>query len=135
MPAGRSAIAQAPKRRNRLRHSAAQGFRSDARETVRFIIGPTLADPARLFGVRNHGPPIRPHHYRSRPHERPALHPRHAPHRQASGCGRREGLNGAEIAALIADVLVRLPEAIARGALITVTERNIRVFIDRVARS
>ena len=40
---------------------------------------------------------------------------------------RREGLNGAEIAALIADVLVRLPEAIAQGALITVTERNIRV--------
>jgi hypothetical protein len=40
---------------------------------------------------------------------------------------RREGLNGAEIAALIADVLLRLPEAIAQGALMTVTERTIRI--------
>jgi predicted nuclease of predicted toxin-antitoxin system len=40
---------------------------------------------------------------------------------------RREGLNGAEIAALIADVLLRLPEAIAQGALITVTESTIRI--------
>ena len=40
---------------------------------------------------------------------------------------RREGLNGAEIAVLIAEVLVRVPEAIAHGALITLTERSIRV--------
>jgi predicted nuclease of predicted toxin-antitoxin system len=40
---------------------------------------------------------------------------------------RREGMGGAEVAGLIADVLARVPDAIARGALITVTERTIRV--------
>lgn len=47
---------------------------------------------------------------------------------------RREGLDGERIAALIAEVMARLPEAISRGALITVTERNIRVRHLPVAR-
>lgn len=40
---------------------------------------------------------------------------------------RREGLKGAEIAAVIADVVARLSQAIAAGALLTVTERTMRV--------
>ncbi|WP_295443621.1 DUF5615 family PIN-like protein [uncultured Thiodictyon sp.] len=51
---------------------------------------------------------------------------------------RREGLKGSEIAAVIADVLARLPDAVAAGALLTVTERTIRVRylpVDRDIRS
>lgn len=40
---------------------------------------------------------------------------------------RREGMDGARIAASIADVMDRLPEAISRGAQIAVTERSIRL--------
>jgi predicted nuclease of predicted toxin-antitoxin system len=40
---------------------------------------------------------------------------------------RREGLNGAELANLIATVLASVPDAVARGALVTVTGRTVRV--------